>query len=98
MFLPRRAYLQTKVVTDGPGSEAEKEPPVTATAVCETRLALADVSHGVHVVGAVPPETLIGTDTVEVPLLMATTTTVFEPEYAESRTFAGGAPDTFTRT
>jgi hypothetical protein len=91
-------YLQTKVVTDEPASEAEKAPPVTATAVCETRLAFADVSHGVHEAGAVPPATLSGTDTVVVPLLMATTTTVFDPEYADSRTFAGAAPETFTRT
>jgi len=95
--LKAERYLQTKVVTDEPASEAEKAPPVTATAVCETRLAVADVNHGVQEAGAVPPAMLIGTDTVEVPLLMATTTTVFGPEYAERRTFDGALPETSTR-
>jgi hypothetical protein len=94
----RTGYLQTKVVTDGPASDAVKEPPFSGTAVWELRFALADVNHGVQEAGALPPAMLIGTDTVEVPLLMATTTTVLDPEYAERRTDAGGLPDMFNRT
>jgi hypothetical protein len=94
----RGDYWQTKVVTDGPVSEAVKEPPVTVTAVCEARLAVADVSHGVHELGAVPPEMLIGTEVVEVPLLIATMTVFPEPVYAERRTFVGALPETSTRT
>ena len=94
----RADYWQTKVVTDGPASEAVKAPPVTVTAVCEARLAVADVSHGVHELGAVPPEMLIGTEVVEVPLLIATMTVFPEPVYAERRTFVGALPETSTRT
>jgi hypothetical protein len=91
-------YLQTKVVTDGPASDAVKEPPFTGTADWEVRSAFADVNQGVQEAGALPPAMLIGTDTVEVPLLMATTTTLFDPEYAERSTFAGALPDMFNRT
>ena len=94
---PPTRYLQTNVVTDGPASEAVNDPPVTGTAVCEARFAVADVTHGVHEAGAVPPEMAIGTEAVAVPLLMATTTTVLGPEYAERRTFDGALPETSTR-
>ena len=87
--------MQTNVVTDGPTSEVVKEPPFTGTAVCEIRSALADVNHGVQS-PTVPPAMLIGTDAVDVPVLIATTTTLFAP--AQRRTFAGALPDTFTRT
>ena len=46
------------------------------TAVLETKLSLADVTHGVSEAGAVPPAMEIGTVAAAVPLLMATTTTV----------------------
>ncbi len=56
-----------------------KLPPLTVTAVPEVRLALDDVTQGVHEAGAVPPAMEIGTVTDPVLLLMATTTTVPEP-------------------
>jgi hypothetical protein len=68
--------LQTNVVTVVAASEALKVPPLTVTAVPALRLSLADVTFGVHEAGAVPPEMVIGTVVAEVPLLMATTTTV----------------------
>ncbi len=77
-------------MTEGPASDAVKEPPLTGTAVWEIRSALVDVNQGVQEAGALPPAMPIATDTVEVPLLMATTTTLFDPEYADRRTPAGG--------
>jgi hypothetical protein len=69
--------LQTNVVTVVAASEAVKIPPVTVTAVPAARLALDDVTYGVHEAGAAgPPEMEIGTVAAAVPLLMATTTTV----------------------
>ena len=56
-----RSYLQTNVVTVVAASEAEKPPPLTVTAVPAVRLALDDVTFGVHEAGAVPPEMVIGT-------------------------------------
>src|SRR5262249_59176972 len=91
-------YLPTNVVTDGPPSMALKEPPLTETAVLETRLLLESVTQGVSEAGAVPPEMVIGTVTDEVLLLIATTTTVLsEPRYADSWTLDGGVPVTSTR-
>ena len=69
-------YLPTNVVTVVAASAAVKLPPLTATAVFETRLSVDDVTVGVIMAGAVPPAIVIGTLTAAVPLLTATTTTV----------------------
>jgi hypothetical protein len=58
-------YLQTNVVTVVAASEAVRVPPVTVTAVPALRLSLAEVTFGVHEVGAVPPEMAIGTLTAD---------------------------------
>jgi hypothetical protein len=70
--------LQTNVVTVVAASEALKVPPVTVIGVVPAaRLALDDVTYVVQEAGAaVPPEMEIGTVAAELPLLMATTTTV----------------------
>jgi hypothetical protein len=70
----RPGYLRTNVVTVVAASEALKVPLVTVTAVPAVRLALDEVTFGVHEAGAVPPAMLIGTVAADVPLLMATTT------------------------
>ena len=65
-------------MTEGPAREAVNEPPLTGTAGWEVRSAFADVNQGVQEAGTVPPAMPIGTDRVEVPQLIATTTTLFD--------------------
>src|SRR5207237_336855 len=64
-------YLPTNVVTVAAASVAVKLPPLTATAVLDARLSVAEVTHGVSDAGAVPPEIAIGTFTAAVPLVMS---------------------------
>ena len=96
--LANAGYLQTNVVTVWLAKEAVKLPPVTVTAVPAFRLSLADVTLGVHEVGAVPPEMAMGTLTSLLPLLMPTMTVPSVPVKAERRRSALEFPVTSTMT
>jgi hypothetical protein len=91
--------MQTNVVTVVAASDAVKVPSVTVIGLPAVRLALDDVTYGVHDAGVVPPEMVVGTSTGAALLLMATTTTVpFVPVNAESRRLGLEFPKTSTMT
>ena len=73
---PRQGLHADERRTVVAASEAVKAPPVTVTAVPAARLALDEVTFGVHKAGAVPPAMVIGTVAAAEPLLTATTATV----------------------
>lgn len=79
------------VVTVLLGSVAMKLLAVTVTDVAALRLSVADVTYGVSVAGAVPPEIAIGTLAAAAPLLMATTTT--EPSVGPFTTLPNARAD-----
>jgi hypothetical protein len=90
--------LHTNVVTVVAASEALRVPPVTVTGFPAAMLAVDEVTYGVHEAGAVPPLMAIGTVAADVPLLMATTTTVLSVLLlkAERRRFVFELPETST--
>ena len=77
--------MQTNEVTVVPANDAVKAPPDTVTAVPAVRLALDDVTFGVHEAGAVPPAKVMGTLAADEPLLMPTMTVLSALVKAESR-------------
>ncbi len=89
LVIVENLYLPTKVVTVLAPSSAVNAPLVTVTALLDARLSVADVTHGVSMAGAVPPETLTTKLAAASPLLIATSATVPSSSSFVGRHFDG---------